>query len=517
MDTRLRGDETMKYPVAAEIIAPSRVGHCRIVSHAERPLQDQVSQGSAHLWRLLHLIVLLAFIVAGCATYESKPLSPARTATEFEARSLDNTGLRRFLETNLNHTFEVWPPQSWDFPTLTLVAFYYHPSLDLARAQWAVARAGVVTAGGKPNPVLTVTPGYNSNPAQGLSPWFPMVTIDVPIETAGKRRKRIARAGDLSESARLGIYTVAWQVRSQVRTAMLEWRAARQRAELLRRQLDVQEEILRLLEQRQAAGSLAATEVAPARLARLRTLSDLAEASRQAAAARVRLSDALGLPASSVASLELSSDPPLPPESAERLLSGDARNRGLQSRPDLLAALSDYAAAEDALRLEIARQYPDVHLSPGYQFDQGEHKWSLGISMELPLLNRNQGPIAEAEARRNEAGARFLALQAKAISEIDRAVLEYRTTREMLQNSEALLETQLRQLKSIQTAFQAGGADRFEVESAKLESAVAELSVLDIRNRIQQALNQLEDALQIPFDALPSVERSRDQAMIGNR
>ena len=160
------------------------------------------------------------------------------------------------------------------------------------------------------------------------------------------------------------------------------------------------------------------------------------------------------------------------------------------------------------MRLEIAKQYPDVHLNPGYQFDQGEHKWSLGLSMELPVLNRNQGPIAEAEARREEAAARFLAVQAVVVAEIDRAVQSHAAVRDQLKNSEAVLEAQRRQADSIQASFRAGGADRFEADSARLEAAVAELAVLDAKTRAAQALGQLEDALQIPFDALRMAERN---------
>ena len=80
-----------------------------------------------------------------------------------------------------------------------------------------------------------------------------------------------------------------------------------------------------------------------------------------------------------------------------------------------MGALADFAASQATLRLEIAKQYPDVRLSPGYQYDQGDNKWSLGLSVDLPVLNRNQGPIAEAKARRSEAAARFNAVQAKAL------------------------------------------------------------------------------------------------------
>jgi len=50
---------------------------------------------------------------------------------------------------------------------------------------------------------------------------------------------------------------------------------------------------------------------------------------------------------------------------------GRSRRQALQGRADVLAALSDYAASESALQLEVAKQYPDVHLNTGYEYDQG--------------------------------------------------------------------------------------------------------------------------------------------------
>jgi outer membrane protein TolC len=128
--------------------------------------------------------------------------------------------------------------------------------------------------------------------------------------------------------------------------------------------------------------------------------------------------------------------------------------------------------------------------------------------MELPLLNRNEGPIAEALAKREEAAARFLAVQASVVAEIDRAAQGHAAVHDQLKNTEAVLEAQRRQAETIQASFQAGGADRFEADSARLEAAVAELAVLDARTRAAHALGQLEDALQIPFDALQSVDKN---------
>jgi outer membrane protein TolC len=449
-------------------------------------------------------------LLAGCVHYQAQPLSPGWTAAELESRTLSDPGLRAFIEANSIAVSE-WPRPSWDFSSLSLVAFYYHPSLEVARAQWGVAKSGIKTAGGRPNPILSVTPGYSSNPPKGVSPWFPSVSIDVPIETAGKRHKRIAHAEHLSEAARLNLVATAWQIRSNVRSAVLELTAAQRRAELLAQELEVQEQLVKLLEQRLAAGAVSLAEVMPTRIARLKTFSDVADARRQSAEVRVRLAEALGVPAAAVQSLQLDPKSLLPSEELERLLTTQARQQALQSRADILGALADYAAAESALQLEIARQYPDVHLSPGYQFDQGENKWSLGLSVELPLLNRNQGPIAEAEAKRAEAEARFLSLQAKVIAEIDRAAQAHAAVRDQVRNQETLLQSQHQQAETVRAAFRAGAADQFEIGSARLEETVAALALFNAQTKAEQALGQLEDALQIPFEALRSVETGHIQ------
>jgi outer membrane protein TolC len=452
--------------------------------------------------------MLLLGLLAGCVHYRPEPLTPGETAKALESRTLSDPGLRAFIETNSAAPLSQWPPPSWDFPTLSLVAFYYHPSLDLARAQWGVASSGIKTAGGRPNPILTVTPGYNSNPPKNISPWFPMVSIDVPIETAGKRQKRISHAGHLAEAARLNLVTTAWQVRSNLRHALLEVAATERRASLLEQQLQVQEQLVKLLEQRLAAGAISVAEVTPTRVARLKSIADLAEARRQSVEARVRVAEALGVPAAAVQSLQLDSKWLLSATTNDSLVTAQTRQQALQNRADILSALADYAAAESALQLEIAKQYPDLHLSPGYQYDQGENKWSIGLSMELPVLNRNQGPIAEAEAKRAEAAARFLSLQARIIAEIDRAAQTHSAVLDQMRNQEGVLQAQHQQTQSVRAAFQAGAADQFELGSARLEESVAELALLDAQTRIQQALGQLEDALQIPFEALRSIETS---------
>ena len=445
-------------------------------------------------------------LLAGCARYEARPLSAERTAEQFEARTLDDPQLKEFLQANLKRDLGNWPLREWDFDTLTLVALFYHPSLDVARAQWAVAQAGITAAGARPNPVANLSPQYTSNAESGVSPWIAALTLEATIETAGKRGYRIERARQESESARLALAGQAWQVRSRLRARLLDYAAANRRVTLLQDVQAVQQQILKLLEGRLAVGEIAATELTMTRVALIKTQADLGEAQRQAVESRAGVAEALGVPLRAlpesikfqISDLEI----------REGVESAQVRQRALHCRADILAALADYAASQSALQLEIAKQYPDIHLGPGYEYDQGEHKWGLGVSADLPVLNRNQGPIAEAEAKRAQAAAKFLALQAQVIAEVDRALAARTASQEQLRRIDSLLDTQRRHVQSVEAMVKAGAADQSELASARLEISLTEVARLDALIKAQQTLGQLEDAVQAPLDALPSVEQN---------
>src|SRR3989442_9077130 len=153
--------------------------------------------------------ILLAAWLTGCARFVSQPISPADNAAQLDARRLDDAGLKKFLERNRGHVLEAWPLKVWDFETLTLAAFYFNPSLDLARAQWSAAQAGVQTAGGRPNPTLNLTPGDDLSGANGGSARISFFRAGVPGGTAGKPARRIAKGSHLSDRSPLNIATLA--------------------------------------------------------------------------------------------------------------------------------------------------------------------------------------------------------------------------------------------------------------------------------------------------------------------
>jgi len=447
-------------------------------------------------------VALAAAGLSGCKSFEPKPLAPAESGAALENRTLDDPALRDFIAANSGRPLDAWPPSRWDFTALTLAACYYHPSLASARAQWHVAQAEVVTTGGRPNPTVGVTPGYNFNPASGVTPWLPAVTFDLPIETAGKRGYRIAKARHLAESARLRIASVAWQVRRNLRASLIDFATAGAREALLAAQEKVQTEIVRRLEQRLAAGAVSPVEVTQARVTLNKTRVDSQDTRAKRAEARARVAEAIGVPLRALDGVELAFEVEPRPVAAGDLTATELRRVALQSRADVLAALAEYEASQSALQLEIAKQYPDVHLGTGYQWDQSESKWQLGLSAELPVLNRNQGPIAESEARRAEAATRVVATQASVIAQIDTATAGWRALQSQLATLDELVSGQQRLLDSVRGQAQAGAADPLDVFLAELEAGQVRLARLEGAAKAWRVFGQLEDALQRPVDSI---------------
>lgn len=434
----------------------------------------------------------LAAWLCGCASFKDKPLVPAKTAADFEVRSLADAGLQRFVETNLHQQVT-----AWNLPALTLAALYFHPDMDVARARWGTGEAGKVTAGQRPNPTVSVSPAYDTTTSIP-SPWIVTASLDIPIETAGKRGYRIAQAAHISEAARLNIATAAWQVRSRVRSRLVELYAATRNEELLRQQEAAQAQVVKLLKVQLDAGAVSPFEVTQAQIAQRNASLALNEAQRQRAEGRVALADALGLPVRALDGVTISFAG-LDGKPDVNLATTDARRQALLGRADLRSALAEYAASQSALQLEIAKQWPDVHLGPGYEYDQGDSKWSVGLSVELPALNQNQGPIAEAKGRREEAAARFMALQARVVGEIDRTMAGYEAALKKAATAEALLADQRKQRQTTQRMFEAGEMGRLGLATAELEIFTTELSRLDAVVKAQQALGALEDGLQQPL------------------
>ena len=448
-------------------------------------------------WRWLHLFrsIAGAALILGCVRYRPQPIDAPTALAALESRTLADSGLASFLRAA--GVAVEWPPRSWDLRLLTLAALYFNPELDVARGQWAAARAAVITAGEHVNPNVSIAPGYNSStPASQITPWILTLDLDFTLPVGRKRGHAIVQAQRLSEAARLGIATTAWRVRSQLRRGLLDTYAAGGRVALLEQHVAIHRQNLALLERQLAAGAISPFELAQARLQLGTTDLALHDARQQRAEARVTVAAALGVPVRGLGAASFTFD--AFEQAPAALPAPDVRRQALLNRADVLGALVQYDASQAALQLEIARQYPDIHLGPGYQLDQGSRKWTLGLSGLLPVFSRNRGPIAEAEARRRQAAANFTSAQNRAIEEIDTAIAGYEAALAKVLTADELYADRLALIRTANAQFAAGEISRLELGTIQLTLAGAELARFDARVNAQMSLGRLEDAMQSP-------------------
>lgn len=435
------------------------------------------------------LTISFAALPLGCAKYSTRPLDAAHSASAFTGRSLSDSGLRKFLAEQGARG------GSWNVERLALAAAYFQGDVAVARAEAEEAAAGIKTAGQLPNPILSFSPAYNAT-TTGISPWIINPSLDVTIETAGKRGKRLASARATAEAARLRVSDVSWAARTKVRAAMLDLYAARENSALLTTEVALHDEAVKKLDAQVNAGESPAFELIQERLGLNRSKLALHDAEKLAATSRAQLAAATGVSTAALdaVTLDFSAFTSLPPAPGSGV-----RRRALTSRADLLAALSDYAAADAELRLQIAKQYPDVHLNPGYELDQTDNKWHLGLSVELPILNQNQGPIAQANARRKTVGAKFEAKQAAVFGEIETALAAYRAARAKADTAATLADEAAHASDTTKRMVDAGELAPLELTRRRIEASASNLSRLEARIQAQQAIGALEAALQVPL------------------
>lgn len=414
---------------------------------------------------------------------------------QYRGRTIDNEAIQEFAQSAGR---KQWPPSVLDLNALTLIAGYYSPDLDLARSQIRIADAAIRTAGARINPTLGADGGYNRQPGArtiyAISPGF-------TIETAGKRGYRTLQAEKDADAARLSFAEAQWLLWSKVRLALLDYLLAQRRLNLLKRETGLRTEISEMLEKRLSVGAASQPEVDVYRVELLRVEAALEAARGDAAQKRVALATAAGVPPEALANWNVEYTGLDAPPSDIALSLHQVQRAGLLHRVDVRRTLVEYASAEAALRLEIARQYPDLQLAPTYGFEEGFARYTFSAVSALPVFNRNQGPIQAAEARREQVEARFLALQAQAIGETGRALALYESAlKEWRQESKRVTALQREREQAARRALAVGQGDRLSLALAQLETNTAALAQLDALVRVQTALGALEGAVQQPLE-----------------
>ncbi len=435
--------------------------------------------------------LLVCALLGGCASYMPRPLHPEKMAQALTRRTLSDPRLLRFLAAQLH---QGGPPR-WNIGTLSLVAVYERPDMPLAEARLREAQGGETTAAALPNPSLQLAPTYDTSTS--ASPWTVGPVVTFLIQSYGARPARIALARAQTEQARHVIAVTAWQLRAQVSAAMLDLWSAQQAARLAARRAALAGRYRDVVEQRYRAGMVSAAALTNATLAFNEAELQLASDRRASQLGRTALAAALGLPSTALRGIAIDMRGIAHPRQPGRL--APLVHSALTSRPEVLAALAHYAAAQAGLRLAVAQQYPAIDIGPGYHYDQGDNKFILSISLPLPILNQNQGPIARARAARRVAADAFAATQTRVLAQIDQARTDWHASESERIRARQLREAAADALDRQRRAFTAGQIGRLRLLGAELVDVQAQQGALSASVHVRRALGQLEAALYHPF------------------
>ncbi len=373
-----------------------------------------------HVPRLLNVVLppMLA-AASGCQHLPPKPLDLANTHATLQARELNLAPVRAYAESLAKTTGDAAPPFDTSDGVSLLegqaIALWYNQELRIARLQLEQAEAVAATAGRWSDPELGLEGGEKAveSEATGLlrdaskvsRSWISAASLSITIPLSGRTRAEKQLRITESETAALRVAEAEWKTLTEVRDAWTQWSATRERVQLLAAHLGV------LGEFSGAASALAEVGELPPSSARLFTIEVLrkqAEHDRELAAeaeARVALLQVLGLlPDAPVELLpEINVDTPSPATPLQH--------------PGIARVRSEYQAAENRLRLELRKQFPDLTLSPTFMDEQDETSLVLGLGIPVPVWNANRAGIADAAAARDIARAQAEAAYQQLLSE----------------------------------------------------------------------------------------------------
>lgn len=279
------------------------------------------------------------------------------------------------------------------------LALERNPALLRDRQNIAVARANLLQARQRPNPEVDVGsesyPAFESRPGSFFNNQEMTLRAGQTIETAGKRGKRAAVAGQELAATGSDVQNTLRQLRLELKQryySVVLAKAQRDLAEEILKQFDG---IIRLNEERYKQGEVSGLDLNRVKAERLRFFTDLLESDLQLKNAKTALLELLAfgdLAAPFDVTEQLKSRP-----LTEQL--ADLQGQASAARPDMKAGRERLERDRQQVGLEQALAVPDVTPFAGYKRDFGANTLAFGVTLPLPLFNRNQGGVARAAAQ----------------------------------------------------------------------------------------------------------------------
>lgn len=281
--------------------------------------------------------------------------------------------------------------------------------LAVARREIEATQGQVIQGQARPNPELAY-----SLEDQRAATRTQSVQINLPVEMGGKRAARITAAERGRDIAVEELNLRRVEIRAAVVAAFFETLAAQERAALAQASVDLAKRATDAVAKRVAAGKVSPVEETKARVAEAGVRVELAQAQSEQRSARARLASLLGANPPRFTQVAGSVDdlPNVPSlDDIQQRLSASSALRRAQLEIERRRSLAD---------VERSKQTPDVTVSLGVKRpnELARNQLMLGISVPLPLFDRNQGNLLEALKREDKARDELQALNLRLNTEL---------------------------------------------------------------------------------------------------
>lgn len=310
-----------------------------------------------------------------------------------------------------------WPPGLQPGSALSSddaasLAIWNNKQLQADLATIGVARADLIDAGLLRNPRLDMLMPVGSKPFELL--------LNYPIEVFWQRRRRVAMATQAYEQLGTSLIQNGLNTVRDARLAHADLVLAKERLRIAKESLSLRSRIAELTDARLRAGDISELDAMAAKSERAAALEQLARLHEDVQVANERLRFAIGLARDGGAAiLAVRADavqitPPIPVS--------DLLDHAMGARADLKAAEIGINTAMNRAKWEHSRRF---QLVSGQLSSKGIGTNGIltgpGLSLELPIFNRNQGLIARADADVEVAARQYQALKQRVAFEVQEA------------------------------------------------------------------------------------------------
>lgn len=380
--------------------------------------------------------------------------------------------------------------------TLTLTqamrrALAANPRLTAAERDIGIATGQRIQAGAIPNPELSaeVENVFGTREYRGTRMAETTLQISQLVEMGGKREARIAAGAAGVDSAAWQREAVRLEVLSETASAFVAVLGLQRRIQILEQQVAALARLTPLLQRRVDAGASSPAEVLRAQTAANLVRVELQRARTALSIARRELALLMGDSAPRFGTLSGAFTETRRPPPFKVVL--DA----IEGNPQLMRWTAVRAQRSAELLMARLKPIPDVRLAAGWRHfrETNDNAVTLGLSISLPVWDRNQGDILSARENLDKARAERAINKAALLSIAGRA---YDTITGALQELELLRSAVIPDSRrAAQTVEDGYGQGRFTL-----------LDLLDVQNAAAEAALREQEALQSFHTAVTTIE-----------